>query len=85
MGDSEEKPTLARPGGAELLVERMALAAEAESVRARARQWRNVSDEERGRVGAQLMRMAASGARYSGYKKPPLNYPRIGGGRSAGG
>ena len=54
-------------------------AAEAESVRARAIQWRDVPLERRAEIGAGLMRMAAEIARTrpNPYHKPPLQYPQL--------
>ena len=55
----------------------MRKAAEAESERARADQWRDVSFAERARVGAELFEIAVIMARKSGYRKPTLAYARI--------
>ena len=62
-----------------LFVARCEAAAEAESVRARALQWRDVPLERRAEIGAGLMRMAAEIARNrpNPYHKPPLNYPQL--------
>ncbi len=61
------------------LVERLQKAAEAESVAARARQWRDRSDEERWRALVGLMRMSVSIAqsRRHPYVKPALAFPRF--------
>ena len=55
-------------------VRRMEAAAKAESPRARAERWRDVSFEERARIGIALMHMAhaAAQSRPGGYTKPPL-------------
>ena len=55
-------------------VERCRKAAEADSVRARALRWRDVSFEERARVGIGLMRLAdkALRSRPDPYVRPPL-------------
>lgn len=62
-----------------LFVARCEAAAEAESVQARARLWRDVPLERRGEIGAALMRIAAEIARTRPrpYHKPPLNYPQL--------
>jgi hypothetical protein len=54
--------------------EQCAAAADADSVRERARQWRDVSFEERARVGIGLMGMADMilRSRPEPYEKPPL-------------
>jgi len=55
-------------------VERCRQAAERDSVEARALRWRDVSFEERARVGIGLMRLAdkALRSRPGGYVRPPL-------------
>ena len=55
-------------------LEQCAAAAEVESVRARAREWRGVSFEERARIGIGLMEMSDMIARTrpQPYVKPPL-------------
>lgn len=55
-------------------VERCRLAAESDSVRARALRWRDVSFEERARVGIGLMRLAdrALKSRPDPYVRPSL-------------
>jgi hypothetical protein len=60
-----------------LLVERSKLAAETDSVEARAARWRGASDEERSRVFVGLFRMSVSAAQATGYEKPPLAFPRF--------
>jgi len=62
-----------------LFVARCEAAAEAESVRARALQWRRVSFERRAEIGIELMQLAAeiARARPNPYQKPPLNYPQL--------
>lgn len=58
-------------------VARCEAAAEAESAEARARRWRDVSFEERARVGIGLMALAeiALRSRPVPYEKPPLPNP----------
>jgi len=62
-----------------LLVERLKCAAEAESPRARAAEWRGRDEATRSRVFAGLMRMSDSIARSRKppYVKPPLDFPRF--------
>lgn len=76
------------PGGLPehaLLRERMRQAAEAESVRARAREWRDKTDDERVRAFIEVMWTAAMlmAAREKPYEKPPLNFPRFSSGKRA--
>ncbi|MCL4232456.1 MAG: hypothetical protein KJ053_12830 [Dehalococcoidia bacterium] len=61
------------------LLENLRRVAEAESVTARAAQWRNVSERRRSEVFAGLMRMsdAVARSRQPPYVKPPLNFPRF--------
>ncbi len=67
------------PESHRLLRERLALAAEAESAEARARQWAGATDGERGRALAELMDFAETVIRSRGRpaSRPPLNYPRL--------
>lgn len=66
-----------------LLRERMKLAAERESVRARAREWRDRSDEERVAVFADLFDTTVLVRRTleHKYEKPPLSFPRFSSGK----
>jgi len=62
-----------------LLVQRLQQAAEAESIGARARQWRDRSEQDRWRAFVGLMRMseAVAHSRPMPYVKPALSFPRF--------
>lgn len=58
-------------------VRQMEAAAERNSARNKALAWRRASLEERARTVCGLMDMSAAIIRYTGYRKPPLRYPRL--------
>jgi hypothetical protein len=69
-----ERSAVSGPERYRKFVERCAETAEAESVRGRALRWRDVTFQERARVGIELMRLTerALRSRPIPYRKPPL-------------
>lgn len=61
------------------LVENLKRAAEAESARARAAEWRNAGPERHARALADVVDLAdaINRSRPEPFVKPPLNYPRL--------
>lgn len=59
------------------LVERIELAARAESAEARASEWRDATDEARAEALVGLCIFAYEAARTTGYQKPPLELVRL--------
>jgi hypothetical protein len=58
-------------------VRQMEAAAKRNSARNKALRWRNVSMEKRARALCDLMDMGARIVQHTGYRKRPLNYPRL--------
>jgi hypothetical protein len=58
-------------------VRQMEAAAKRNSPAARAREWRDIDERTRARIGASLVNLASRMARQTGYRKPPLRYPQL--------